>query len=159
MRMRLETDGSNEFTLREGRAEDVPACAALHNAWVDETPWMPRVHSSAETEVFLRDHVFQVCTVYVAEDRRGTLGVIAFDTEGYVALLCVALDMQRKGVGAALIAKAKSHHPSCLMAWSFDANSDACAFYAAQGFHEETRTAGENDEGLPDVLFVWRSSR
>jgi hypothetical protein len=38
------------------------------------------------------------------------------------------------------------------------ANEGARRFYARQGFVEIGRSEGENEEGLPDVLFRWRET-
>ena len=34
-----------DIALRPARPEDYGDCAAIFNAWVDATVWMPRVHS------------------------------------------------------------------------------------------------------------------
>lgn len=146
------------LTIREGEPEDAPLCAAIHNAWVDETPWVPRVHPPEDVERHVREHVFEVCRIVVAETDGRICGVLAFDGEGYVAILSVAAHVQGRGIGARLIDEAKSLRPEGLMAWTFVANEGAQRFYLRHGFHEAARTDGDNEEGLPDILYVWRRS-
>lgn len=141
--------------LRAATLEDVGPCADLYNAWVDSTPWMPRIHPADGVERFFRNRIFGVCTVLVAEEGGQIQGLLAFDNEGYIAVLSVAEDARGKGIGAALLAEAKRLRPEELMAWTFQANDGAQRFYLREGFREETRTEGENEESLPDILYVW----
>lgn len=61
-----------------------------------------------------------------------------------------------QGLGRALLAEAKAE-AGVLRLWVVEANAAARAFYARQGFVEAARSAGlGNDEGLPDILMVWR---
>jgi hypothetical protein len=41
--------------------------------------------------------------------------------------------------------------------WTFESNVRAQRFYERQGFVAARRTDGrDNEEGAPDILFVWR---
>ena len=142
--------------LRPARPEDTAACAAIFNAWVDATPWMPRVHPPEDVERHYREHVLVTCAVTVAETGGAPVGFLALDGEGYVAGLYLAPEARGRGIGAALIAAAKAARPQGLLLWTFLANEGARRFYARQGFVESGRTEGENEEGLPDVLLRWR---
>ena len=62
---------------------------------------------------------------------------------------------RRQGHGRALLDHAKARADR-LSLWTFEANREALAFYAAQGFAETARTDGDNEEGLPDVRLEWR---
>jgi len=69
--------------------------------------------------------------------------------------LYVARHAQGKGVGKALLddAKTRSDH---LELWTFQANRGAQRFYKREGFRAvETTDGTRNEEGLPDVRFVW----
>jgi ribosomal protein S18 acetylase RimI-like enzyme len=143
------------LTIRDGRPEDAPLCAAIYNAWVDETPWMPRVHPPEDVERHFLEHVFEICKVVVAETDGRVCGVLAVDGEGYVAVLSVASHVRERGVGARLIDEAKSLRPEGLMAWTFVANEGAQRFYLRHGFDEIARTDGDNEEGLADILYGW----
>ena len=121
---------------------------AILSDWIDATPWMPRLHTRAEDAAF--------CTSLVprAHVSGDVDGFVAVDGEDIPALY-VAQEARRKGHGRALLDHAKSGADR-LALWTFAANREALAFYAAQGFAETARTDGENDEGLPDVRLEWR---
>ncbi len=60
-----------------------------------------------------------------------------------------------QGIGGELIALAKRERPTGLRLWTFETNVQAQRFYERHGFSLRDRTAGENEEGAPDVLYVW----
>lgn len=144
------------LVLRAGRTDDAAACAAIFNDWLDATAWMPRVHDAAEIARFIRAHVFAVCEVVVAEEGGRVAGFLAVDGEGFVASLYLAPSARGRGIGRALVDAAKALRPGGLVLWTFLANARARRFYAGAGFVEETRTAGENEERLPDVMLRWK---
>ena len=50
--------GGGASTCGSGRRPgDAAACAAVFNAWVDATEWMPRVHPADDVERHYREHV------------------------------------------------------------------------------------------------------
>ncbi len=128
--------------VRPGREEDAAACAAIFNAWVDATPWMPRVHPAEDVVRHYREHVLKVCRVLVAERGGAVAGFAALDGEGYVASLYVDAAARGAGVGAALVAAMKALRPEGLMLWTFVANAGARRFYAREGFVETGGTEG-----------------
>ncbi|WP_421858714.1 GNAT family N-acetyltransferase [Oricola sp.] len=137
--------------LRPGKPEDAAACAAILNDWIDDRPWMPRIHTCEEVEAFYRDFVFQKRQVWVAGDP--VEGFMALDPEHHmVTALYVATPGQ--GIGRALLDHAKRGRDA-LELWTFVANEDARRFYAREGFVEIRRTGGDNEESLPDVLLRW----
>jgi len=142
--------------LRAARSEDAAACAAIFNAWVDATPWMPRVHPADDVERFYREHIMATCQVTVAEADGRVLGFTAVDGEGLVASFYLAPEARGRGVGRALLDAAKAERPEGLMLWAFVANAGALRFYAREGFVEVARTDGDNEEGLPDVMLRWK---
>ncbi len=145
--------------LREGGPKDAGAAAAIYRAWVEATPWMPRLHAPEDIARHYRAHVFAVCRVWVAERDGAVAGFLAVDGEGLIAGLFVAEAVRGWGIGAALIEAAKAARPEGLSLWTFAANAGARRFYARHGFAEAGGTAGENEEGLPDVMLVWREAR
>ncbi|MEO1680572.1 MAG: GNAT family N-acetyltransferase [Pseudomonadota bacterium] len=142
-----------DLRLRQGVAEDAPACAAILNSWIDATPWMPRVHPADDVVRHYREDVFAKRVVWVAGDP--VLGFLALDTEtGLVTALYVGAPGQ--GIGTALLDRAKESR-SELELWTFVANEGARRFYAREGFGEVRRTEGDNEERLPDILFRWEA--
>ena len=143
-----------DVVLRPARPEDAVGCAAVFNAWVDATGWMPRVHPPEDVVRHFRETVLPTRVVTVAE-REGTIvGFLALG-DGRVDGLYLAPSARRQGVGAALVERAKAAAPTGLTLWTFAANAAAQRFYAAQGFVELLRTDGDNEEGLPDILLAW----
>jgi len=140
--------------LRPAGPGDVPAMASILSDWIDETDWMPRLHTRDEDRAFVAglsvSHEVQVaCGADV-------MGFIACRT-GEIDALYVSASARRQGVGGALLAAAKKRNPQ-LSLWTFAANAPALAFYSARGFVEEGRTDGQrNEEHLPDVRLVWRN--
>lgn len=140
--------------LRAGTVADAAACAAVFNAWVDATPWMPRVHPPEDVVRHYRDHVFPGTAVTVAVRGEAVVGFLALGA-GEVEQLYVAAEARGGGIGTALLAAAKAASPGGLALWTFVANEGARRFYAGAGFVELGRTEGDNEEGLPDVRLAW----
>jgi GNAT superfamily N-acetyltransferase len=137
-------------------ADDMTACAAILNRWIDETPWMPRVHSHTDVERHYRKTVFGTREIVVADCGGGVAGFISPSDDHCVTGFYVDNEMRGKGCGRALLDHAKEKHPDGLWLWTFQANSGAQRFYAREGFRELRRTNGDNEERLPDILFEWR---
>ena len=136
------------MTVRPARPEDAPRMGAILSDWIDATPWMPRLHTREEDAAF--------CAALVPHAR------VSGDADGFIAVdganipaLYVAQAARRQGHGRALLDNAKAGADR-LSLWTFAANREALAFYAAQGFVQTARTDGDNDEGLPDVRLEWR---
>ena len=134
---------------------DADILAAILSAWIDATDWMVRIHTPEEDRRFVAGLIAQG-GVTVARDP-GPVGFV--DRAGAtVRALYVAPDRRGEGVGKALLDHARAEAET-LDLWCFQANEGARAFYAREGFVEAGRTAGDNDEGLPDVRLVWERSR
>ncbi|PYE82416.1 GNAT family N-acetyltransferase [Pseudoroseicyclus aestuarii] len=138
--------------LEQARAEDAPALGALLSDWIDETPWMPRIHTRDEDADFA-EHLVETAEVWVLRDA-APQGFLA-RREEQVAALYLRASARRQGGGALLLERAKEGR-DCLRLWTFAANDGARRFYARHGFAEVGGTAGDNDEGLPDIRMEWR---
>jgi len=90
----------------------------------------------------------------VAVRGSGTLGFACLRDDG-LDHLYVDPANHRRGVGRALLDRAKAASPSRLTSWTFQRNAGARAFYGAQGFRavEPTDGAG-NEEREPDVRYA-----
>lgn len=139
--------------LRLALPQDSAACAGLLQAWLDDTHWMPKLHTLAETEGWMAGELFPTSQVMLAE-AGGILGFLALQG-GEIAQMILAPKARGQGVGHRLMAWAKAEVPEGLSLWCFEANEDARRFYLREGFHEARRTEGENAEGLPDIQFRW----
>ncbi len=140
--------------IRPARVEDTDACADILNDWIDGRDWMPRVHTPQAVRDFYRDFVFPRRDLYVAGEP--PVGFMALDRdEDFVTALYVA--EPGRGLGKRFLDFAKAGR-AVLRLWTFQANLAAQAFYKREGFVEERRTDGENEEALPDVLLRWEAA-
>lgn len=139
--------------LRPARPLDAGRTGTILQEFLDTTPWIPNLHSGAETASFCgamidRDWV----TVAGRTDRIG--GFIARNG-AEVNALYVAPEVRGAGLGRALLEAAQSA-VNRLELWTFQANLGARRFYERHGFHETHRTDGAgNDENLPDIHYLW----
>ncbi|MFQ6554019.1 N-acetyltransferase family protein [Aestuariibius insulae] len=142
--------------IRPGRLSDAAACAAILNEWIDQTKWMPRVHSHRDVEHHYRSAVLAARSVFVSEQDGTVTGFIARDGSDMITALYLAPDARGQGAGTRLLNAAKEGRKQ-LNLWTFVINRDARRFYMREGFAEMRRTIGENEEGLPDILYEWRA--
>jgi GNAT superfamily N-acetyltransferase len=140
--------------LRPANPLDAGRVGAILSAWIDETPWMPRVHTRAE-DIAFADMMVDRGWVTVSETAEDVLGFIARDGDDIHALY-IDPEARGQGIGSALLASAMRHEDQ-LTLWTFQANTRAQAFYERHGFAPVERTDGSgNDEGLPDIRYHWQ---
>lgn len=142
-------------TLRPACSLDAGPMGAMISEAVAARAWKPRLHSAAE-DIAHADALIARGWVTVAEAPEGgtVTGFLAREG-GYVHALFIAPGWQRRGIGRALIARAKTESPA-LDLWTFTANTAARRFYEGAGFAEIERGNGsENEEGLPDIHYRW----
>jgi GNAT superfamily N-acetyltransferase len=114
----------------------------------------PPVHSDQEVLGYFESVVLAEREVWVAEDGDAVVAVLALEDE-WVDHLYVDPDRTGRGIGSVLIAVAKEQRPLGLRLWTFQANVRARRFYERHGFVETGSTAGDNEEGAPDVRYEW----
>ncbi|KOF21122.1 GCN5 family acetyltransferase [Ensifer adhaerens] len=154
----MRNSGASSTICRAAARADMSACADILNRWIDATPWMPRIHEHADVERFYVGTVFLERTVVVAERDDRIAGFMALSSDHYVTALYVDDACRGTGVGSDLLKTAKSLSASELNLWTFEANTHAQRFYERQGFSAVRRTDGDNEEGLPDILYHWRGA-
>jgi ribosomal protein S18 acetylase RimI-like enzyme len=139
--------------IRNAHPSDATTCADILNGWIDATPWIPRIHTADAVRAFYRDHVLPSCRVWVAGEP--VQGFLALDRgTGCVTALYLAVQARGAGIGRALLDRAKAGRDA-LHLFTFEANHAACRFYEGNGFRREARSAGDNEEGLPDIRYGW----
>src|SRR4051812_42861701 len=140
-------------TLRPAAAADIAVVAGIFARSRQEAlPFLPVLHSGEEDIAFFRGYLDSGrLTLAVGAD--GTLGFMA-ETPGWIEQLYLEPDRRGRGVGRLLVAAAK-HRQERLQLWCFRDNVAGCAFYARQGFSAVGQSEGDNEEGLPDILFAW----
>lgn len=140
-------------SLKRARPEDAADMAAILADWVDSTPWLPRVHKHGTEASFAADMIAAGWVTVARRDGR-VVGFLARDGAEIMALY-VASGQRGRGIGTALIARAKRRSRR-LALWTYQFNPEARAFYEAHGFVETARTGGAgNDEKLPDIRYEW----
>ncbi|MEM7644050.1 MAG: GNAT family N-acetyltransferase [Pseudomonadota bacterium] len=139
--------------IRQATPADAPACAAILNAWIDATPWMPRVHPPEDVLRHYRETVLPTRRVWVAG--HPVCGFLALDEgDGMITALYLAAPARGRGLGRSLLDGAKGTARR-LALWTFQANDGAQRFYAANGFRATAHTDSDNEEGLPDLRYDW----
>jgi ribosomal protein S18 acetylase RimI-like enzyme len=140
-------------TLRPARSTDAGAVAAILSGFIDDTPWMPRVHTRAEDLSFAGMMIDRGwCSVAEADDR--VVGFLSRDG-AMIHALYLRPDFCGQGIGRELLGAAKAASTQ-LKLYTFQANTGAQRFYLREGFTEVQRSDGAgNDEGLPDIEYHW----
>jgi len=146
-----------ELTLRRGTDRDAGAIADLHlRARKAAIPAVPApVHADEEIRVWIAQHVVPRTELWIAESDGGALaGMLVLDDE-WVDQLYVEPRLTGRGIGGVLIGLAKRQRPGGLRLWTFESNVGAQRFYEKHHFRAIDRTAGDNEEGAADILYVW----
>jgi GNAT superfamily N-acetyltransferase len=139
--------------LRPATPLDVGRVGAILSAWIDETPWMPRIHTRAE-DIGFAGMMVDRGWVTVSENETIT-GFLARNGDDIHALY-IAPTARGKGVGSCLLIDAMDQEDQ-LTLWTFQANTRAQVFYERHGFTPVEHTDGAgNDEGLPDIRYHWQ---
>lgn len=142
------------IVLRAAAPSDATATAVILNAFIQDTDWMPKLHTFDETVGFC-ERMIAGGWVHVAE-LDGSIEGFLSKNDGYVHALYVAEGAQNKGVGHRLLRNAQMQE-TALDLWTFQANTGAQRFYLREGFQEVERSDGQgNDEKLPDIRYHWK---
>ena len=146
-----------EVVLRRARPSDAPEVAEIFLAASAEAmPYLPELHTDDETRHWIADVVLRESDVIVGEIGGRMAGFAALDAD-LLGHLYVHPDLQRRGVGDALLARVKEMRPAGFRLWVFQRNTGARRFYEQRGLRllELTDGAG-NEEREPDALYEWR---
>jgi GNAT superfamily N-acetyltransferase len=146
--------------LRRGTTADARPAADLwlraRKAAVETIP--APVHNDDEVRAWFASHVVRETELFVAEDAGTLAGILVLDGP-WLDQLYVEPTMTGRRIGAALLDLAKRERPGGLRLWTFASNLGAQRFYERHGFVAERRTDGrDNEEGAPDILYVWAPS-
>ena len=143
--------------IRAATPEDVDAIAEVFIASFATLTFLPRLHTDAETSDFIANKVLREQEVLIAEQNGGIVGFVAMAHGNFLEHMYVHPDSQGRGVGSALLMRAKQRMPNGFRLWLFQQNTQARRFYERHGLRavEFTEGAG-NDEQMPDAPYEWR---
>lgn len=142
---------------RDGESDDV--ATVWWRSRAASVPQIPTpVHTEDEVRAWFTDVVLPGREVWVAADAGAVAGILVLEDE-WIDQLYVDPDQIGRGIGAQLMAVAKTQRASGLRLWTFDANVRARRFYERHGFVPTAATTGDNEEGAADVLYEWSPPR
>jgi putative acetyltransferase len=146
--------------LRPAREDEKDALARLFQRSRNGMTYVPEVPDEVLPRI--ADDIFEHHEeVWLAEEDGRPLGFLAIRrsrSDGWETLerLYVEPDAQNRGIGTALLDKAKALRPAGLHLWVFQKNEGARRFYERHGFRLVKLTDGaENMEREPDALYAW----
>ncbi len=142
--------------VRRAAEGDAEAIAEIHvTARREAMPWLPVLHTEAETREWVANIVLPHQEVRVAEVDGRIVGYSARDG-AELNDLYVGPRYQGRGAGTALLHAAMAASPGQLLLWTFQRNDDARRFYERHGFEAIELTDGAgNEEREPDVRYRW----
>jgi GNAT superfamily N-acetyltransferase len=111
-------------------------------------------HSLQDALSFFRNRVLTECAVWVAENNAALAGLVAVQPP-WIRHLAVFPEFQRKGIGTALLHKARECSPQELRLYTFQRNHPARAFYEHHGFVAVAFGISPPPESEPDVEYRW----
>jgi len=114
----------------------------------------PTVHADEDVHQWFEEVVMPSCEVWVA-DRQGELVALMVLDGEWINQLYVDPSSTGNGIGGSLLTRAMRLRPTGLRLRTFQTNRGARRFYEAHGFVATVSTAGDNEEGAPDVCYEW----
>ena len=144
--------------LRPATAADVAEVADLFLASRrDALPYLPTLHTDDETRRWMAGAVFAAGGMWVAVVDRRIVGFAALnERRDHLDHLYLLPSWYGRGIGSALLAKAKEVSVGRLRLFTFQRNRRARAFYEARGFTVvDLNDGSRNEEREPDALYEW----
>ena len=156
----MQATESARFLIRLAQTRDGDAIAEVHTVSMREAlPYLPELHTDDETRAWVANVVLPRQEVWVAEIAGRIVGVAALDGD-MLAQLYILPGEQSRGIGSALLAKARARRPAGLRLYAFQRNTRAREFYERRGFVAIAFGDGSsNEESEPDVLYQWTPAR
>jgi GNAT superfamily N-acetyltransferase len=142
---------------RPATAADAEAiCALFLASRAAALPFLPRLHTDAETLAWLREVVLAKQRVFVAVGPGETILGFAALEGVWLEHLYLRPDQRRRGIGTLLLDAVRQASPDELWLRAFQRNAEARAFYERHGFRVVARGDGAtNEEREPDVTYRW----
>jgi ribosomal protein S18 acetylase RimI-like enzyme len=149
-----------KLEIRRARSDDVDAAVGVwERARWDAQPWLEErmSHSHEDNLRQFRDVVMCESEVWLAVEGSAVVGLLAFARDK-IDQLYVEPHCQGRGVGTALLDRAKELAPEGLSLFTHQRNARARAFYERRGFRAVQFGVSPPPESEPDVKYAWNSS-
>jgi len=147
---------TREDGLRRSRGAEAPYLVDLwmrsRQASIPAIP--PPVHSAADVRAWFAEVVVPTKEVRLVEEAEIPVALLVLDGD-WIDQLYVEPDRAGRGFGSRLLVLAKELRPAGLDLWTFQSNHGARRFYERHGFEAVEMSAGDNEEGAPDVHYRW----
>ena len=131
------------------------AIAALFRRSFGTLTFLPTLHTPEEDRAFFGGVVADRET-WVWEEDGAILGFAAL-SDDELTHIYVEPDAHGRGIGGALLDRAKERRPDGFQLWVFQQNGSARRFYERRGFVFVRETDGsDNEERTPDARYEWR---
>ena len=142
--------------IRPVEPGDTGAVADVYLAALAGMTYLPDLWTDTESREFIRDVMLPNNEVWVAEEDGRVVGFAGLGDD-LMRHLWVEPTAQNRGVGKALLDRAKERRPDGFRLWVFQKNVGARRFYERHGFALVRLTDGrDNQEREPDALYEWR---
>ena len=139
--------------IRPATPDDAPAVARVFgDSRAEAMPWLPVLHTPEEDLAWFTKQLAGEAYVW---DEGGILGYAVLNGDELHDLY-IAPEAQGRGIGSALFARVQEARPAGFHLWAFRDNTRARGFYERRGCVVVRATDGDNEEGLPDVMYEWR---
>jgi GNAT superfamily N-acetyltransferase len=142
--------------IRPAGPEDAEALADLYwqarQAAVPAIP--PPAHSRASIGWWMREVVLVERRAWLALDGDEVVGLLVLADPDWLDQLYVAPAHQGQGIGGSLLELALTELGGHARLWCFESNTEGRRFYERHGFVDVARTDGDNEEGVPDILYA-----
>ncbi|MEO8531920.1 MAG: GNAT family N-acetyltransferase [Deltaproteobacteria bacterium] len=142
--------------IRPATPADLAACAAIINAYIDATDWLPRTSSREEIDAIFTPDLLIKRKVMVAELDGKIVGYMSMGEDGFVPAIYLASEARGQGIGKQFIEFAKAAHPAEVRLDCFLPNVAAQRFYAREGFTEIEGERFTEEEGVLKMRLRWR---
>ena len=137
--------------IRRAVAADGPACAAIVDAWIDATPWLPRSISREALETALTEGL-PTREAWVIGDP--VMGYLSMDpAEDHIWGFYIR--QKGAGLGKQLMDHVKTGR-GYLQLNTQQSNTRAHAFYAREGF-VKVGAPWDGDDGIPEIRMEWHA--
>lgn len=116
----------------------------------------PSLHPVADMRTWMRAIVFARHEVWVAVDPDDRyVGLMVLGPPDWLEHLYIDAAHTGHGLGARMLELAKAELAGPVQLWTFQSNTGARRFYERHGFVATQTTEGDNEEGQPDVRYVF----